>query len=421
MKRLQFIGAALALLVIAATGCKKETSLPQPQNLRQTERAGLLDDANDGRVFARIGDTLYCHGVNNGERLWASRCPEGTPTEYAAISPEVGYNENLVYMASGNGIVYAYDVFTGAPKWSYATNGPIFATPLLFNGVLYVPSTDGKVHILNAITGSLYWAFEPGGGGIYTAPIVYGNVLYVITRSGAVTGMDIYTGAVKLRYTTAGKYFQTNENWGGGAGGLTAHDNLLFIQTLLGIEAVNMQTGRLVWKKDAGNVGYSRTTFGACPSVYNGYLYATFGEMITKFNIYSGASDKLSHYSAELGGVSPIGFDNQIFTYDNYFLRSIEASAGIYERDTRNEFRVFATRNSANIAQTDKIRLFLTGLEVEKIQNRVTEFTLLGAVDPVSMKLLWQQKFKSVGKRPSNATVLTAAGIFHPGDSGAQW
>ena len=62
-------------------------------------------------------------------------------------------------------------------KWSYATGGPVYSSPAVANGVVYVGSGD-DLYALNASTGALLWSYTTGGG-VFSSPAVANGVVYV--------------------------------------------------------------------------------------------------------------------------------------------------------------------------------------------------------------------------------------------------
>ena len=79
--------------------------------------------------------------------------------------------------------VYALNASTGLPLhgWPYTTGGPVFSSPTVANGVVYIDSFDDNVYALNASTGAFLWKYTtPGcGGGCYSTPVVANGWVYV--------------------------------------------------------------------------------------------------------------------------------------------------------------------------------------------------------------------------------------------------
>jgi outer membrane protein assembly factor BamB len=67
-------------------------------------------------------------------------------TGYLVISSPAVANE-VVYVGSGDGNVYALKTKTGAKLWSYTTGSYVFSSPAVVpNGVIYVGSDDFHVY-----------------------------------------------------------------------------------------------------------------------------------------------------------------------------------------------------------------------------------------------------------------------------------
>ena len=72
--------------------------------------------------------------------------------------------------------------------WQYGTGGAVTAKPLVFQGLLLVPSDDGNVYALNPATGAKVWDAQVG-----TAPnevIPFDGAAIVSTTKGTVTMLD---------------------------------------------------------------------------------------------------------------------------------------------------------------------------------------------------------------------------------------
>jgi alcohol dehydrogenase (cytochrome c) len=86
--------------------------------------------------------------------------------------------------------------------WSWAM-GPGFSepTPLVHDGVMYLPNPNAVVQALDAATGELLWEYkkeEPGrnGYGLMRNIAIYGDRIYVTTRDAHLVALDARTGAV---------------------------------------------------------------------------------------------------------------------------------------------------------------------------------------------------------------------------------
>ena len=85
-------------------------------------------------------------------------------------------------------------------------------TPLVYDGVMYVPSALGVVHALDAATGDLLWEYEKviqsptnyrGWVPRMRSLAIYGDKIYVTTAEAHIVALDARTGAVVWDKTVA--------------------------------------------------------------------------------------------------------------------------------------------------------------------------------------------------------------------------
>ena len=86
----------------------------------------------------------------------------------------------IIAVGSEDGGLYAYNALTGENlHWSpFRTDGKVWSTPVLRNGVAYFGSQDGAVYAVSLETGALVWRFDTGGA-VVAAPLVHKNLLIV--------------------------------------------------------------------------------------------------------------------------------------------------------------------------------------------------------------------------------------------------
>ncbi len=66
-------------------------------------------------------------------------------------------SDGLVLVPSWDGNLYAMDEYSGQRKWTFSTSGPIYSSPAVVNGVVYLASRDGQVYAINEQTGVQLW------------------------------------------------------------------------------------------------------------------------------------------------------------------------------------------------------------------------------------------------------------------------
>lgn len=95
--------------------------------------------------------------------------------------------------------------------WSWGLPpGQNQTTPLVVNGMMFIPTPGGGVHALDATTGDLLWEYThlvPGGGPPRTSPMrnlaVFGDKVYVATSDARLVALDARTGKVRWDHQVA--------------------------------------------------------------------------------------------------------------------------------------------------------------------------------------------------------------------------
>ena len=95
--------------------------------------------------------------------------------------------------------------------WSWGLSpGLSQPTPLVANGMMYVPSPGGGVQALDAANGDLLWEYKntpPDGGAARTSPMrnlaIYGDKVYVATADARLVALNARTGAVAWDHQVA--------------------------------------------------------------------------------------------------------------------------------------------------------------------------------------------------------------------------
>ncbi|HYF66993.1 MAG TPA: PQQ-binding-like beta-propeller repeat protein [Ohtaekwangia sp.] len=302
----------------------------------------------------------------------------------------------------------------GSPLWKLKTKGKIFSSPVMADDVLYVGSEDGFLYAINASTGTVKWKFKTRRA-VHSTPSVYGNMVYFGSFDGHYYGVDIRTGKMKWRFKTGG------EKWQGGRGYLGLKPDTLMmddpweyflsspiVQEIDGIPvvffgssdshvyAVDALDGKLAWKFKTGDIVHTTPAFDddnlyigswdtfmyalnkrtgkelwrfktgdqigmsgiqASPTVYEGKLY--FGARDAHFYaLNTGKGELLWKYAAENAWIlstAAIDRDNlYVGTSDSYLLLAINATNGKEVWRSKLKGYVFSspavTRNAVYIA-----------------------------------------------------------------------
>lgn len=164
-------------------------------------------------IGANTGD-FYAIDLATGTKLWKRdigfqpklTCNKRGITSTATIANDPGTGRPTVYVAGGNGYLYALDAATGANVWrslvgpkapsSKVNDVYNWASPIVLDGSVYMgissncddPWVRGGLERYSQTTGAAqgtWWAVPRGsvGGGVWTSPASNGSSIFVSTAS----------------------------------------------------------------------------------------------------------------------------------------------------------------------------------------------------------------------------------------------
>ncbi len=178
--------------------------------------------------------------------------------------------------------IYALNADTGALIWKYGLEGPVFGSPAVANGLVYVSGVD-HLFALDAGTGVLIWQYALTNQSQYCSPTIVNNIVY-FTSGSRVLALNATNGTLLWDYATEG----ANPNPPAVANGV------VYVNAGAGtVYALNATTGALVWNKQLGS------TIGPSPSL-GGTLA---GQAVANGVLYVGIKRKLSYdlYALDAG------------------------------------------------------------------------------------------------------------------------
>lgn len=119
---------------------------PKEQLSQPVVSAGVL-------YVASTNGKLYAFELGTGKTLWKHKA--GVPLE---APPTVG--DTKVCFGSSDGKMKCLDKGTGAELWSYQAKSEILSAPVLSEGMLFFSSSDDKVHALDPDSGEKLWVYS---------------------------------------------------------------------------------------------------------------------------------------------------------------------------------------------------------------------------------------------------------------------
>jgi outer membrane protein assembly factor BamB len=154
---------------------------------------------SNGRLFA-IGMTgiVTAYDAATGKQLWQKPGSMPVPMYTShAFSPVIEGGVVIFHVGGHDkGALTAFDVNTGAVKWSWSGDGPGYGSPIVgeFGGVRQVVTiTQMKVVGVDAATGTLLWE-RPFASSNFTnsiTPVKYGQSVIIWNNVGSLTALNI--------------------------------------------------------------------------------------------------------------------------------------------------------------------------------------------------------------------------------------
>jgi outer membrane protein assembly factor BamB/alpha-tubulin suppressor-like RCC1 family protein len=170
-------------------------------------------------------------------------------------SPAVA--NGVVYVGSNDHKIYAIDTVTGIEKWAFTTGDQVWSSPAVADGVVYVGSDDNKVYAIDAATGAQRWAFTTRYM-VYSSPVVADGVVYVGSQDHNIYAIDAATGAQKWAF----KAVQPVES------PPSIADGVVYVGTTdYNVYAIDAATGTQKWVFRTGN------SVAASAAIADGVVY----------------------------------------------------------------------------------------------------------------------------------------------------
>lgn len=173
-------------------------------------------ESNDENEATRIAELEPINIKRHVDVEWREQAGEGVDNYFSNLTPVIA--DDVIYAASRDGEVFAYNKLTGDEIWSTDTrdNPPTLWTALTFENVpsdklsggitaaynnLYIGSENGFVIALSQETGEVLWR-QNVRGEVVSAPSYGEGWIAVSTTAGVITMLHPDTGEVRWEVET---------------------------------------------------------------------------------------------------------------------------------------------------------------------------------------------------------------------------
>lgn len=153
----------------------------------------------------------------------------------------------VVFVASADGRVYAFNAAHGHRLWRTNAVGSRFFGAAIGHGMLFA-ATDGTVYAFATKTGELVWSKSVSRlkGAAMAAPLAAGSLLYVVD-SGVLTALDARSGAVRWSVPAGQSTFLSVPALANGLIYVGVDQNLAAFDATTGAPRWSAITGDVVW------------------------------------------------------------------------------------------------------------------------------------------------------------------------------
>ena len=139
-----------------------------------------------------------------------------------------------VYLATGTGSIVALDAETGEEVWKRNVGGPLHSSPAIAGDSLFIGRSDGVVEARELATGEVQWEFRTRDR-VNSSPAVDRGVVYIGSGDGRLYALDAGTGKERWTYGSRG-WISGSPAVSGDWVAITSFDGLLHV--------VNRKTGK---------------------------------------------------------------------------------------------------------------------------------------------------------------------------------
>ncbi len=256
--------------------------------------------------------------------------------------------DGVAYFGSSDGNLYAVESGAGTQKWKFATGSRVNASPAVADGRVYFSSYDGFFYAVDAKTGQLRWKFQTRGERRFAGKHLHGSLpaaetmpdpwdfylsspgvwkgrVYFGSGDGNVYALDSSSGALRWKFKTGDVVHASP----------ALSDGVVFIGSWDGFfYAIDAETGKEKWRFKTGEDEDTHNQVGiqSSAAVADGTVY--FGCRDSNLYALDASTGKQrwvynTKYSWVIG--SPAVDDGKVYfaTSDTALFHAVDAKTGV--------------------------------------------------------------------------------------------
>lgn len=312
-------------------------------------------------------------------------------------------------------------------QWRFKTKSPIFSSPVISDGIVYFGGLDSTLYALELSSGIEKWKIKTNGE-IRSTVAIQGTRLYLLGGNGVLSCIDKNTGKpewrsvfdntalflAERRYDFADYYHSSP----------LIHNDVIYFGSGSGrVQAINAQTGAVIWSYKAGDIVHN-TPVTQGENIYfgcfDGYVYA----LDVRTGILKWKFKSIGHQyfpNGEMQGSPVAGFGCVFIGSRDYNFYALNASAGYanWNRKFSAGWALSATLNDTVLyigTSDDRILLALDGRDGHELWRTDAKFNIFGgcAFSPrmVYVGTIWGKLFGIDKKTGKIQWAFTTDGYF---------
>jgi serine/threonine protein kinase len=120
-----------------------------------------------------------------------------------AVTASPHFQENVIYITSLDGVLYAIDAKSGWIIWRYRLEGGSISTPTTHENHIYVGATDNTFYCINTKSAKKVWTYDTDNQ-INSSPVFYKGAIYFCNVDGMVYSLHAGSGRLRWKFQTEG-------------------------------------------------------------------------------------------------------------------------------------------------------------------------------------------------------------------------
>ncbi|MFW5758117.1 MAG: PQQ-binding-like beta-propeller repeat protein, partial [Bacteroidota bacterium] len=195
-----------------------------------------------------LGDSILIYGNSLGMlkaiHLKSQKLVWETQLNGPLFSTPVDYN-GLIILGDTKGILWALDASSGKQSWSVRTEGPVLSTPLIHDGHVFTGSGSNAFLKIDANTGDIIWSFEEVNGLMQAKAAVYENYIVFTSWDTHVYCLDNKTGALLWKWNNDRPVSLLSP---GNVVPVIQNETVFIVAPDRKMTALDLKTGKQIWR-----------------------------------------------------------------------------------------------------------------------------------------------------------------------------